>query len=313
MSLDTKDFYGKNVAEAIKNACDDFGVPQENLTIEVLETGSKGIFGLIRQKAHIRAKIQEIDEEPADRTPEPEPDKPKQKARKKKPAKADDRRDPKTSQPDQQEEPVETAPAEPEPSIEDSTPEVSDVEVKVPAPLSEQSLALIKDELETLLTLMDCPSTVTVADEGGTAHCRVSDEHQELLVSQEGRVLDSLQYLLRKIISKKVSGRIQLTIDVGDFREKRYQELQDRAIEFAALVKQDGKTQVIPSLNPSERRIVHVALQDDPDIRSRSVGEGLFKKVLIYKPGKGKKNNNRKRGRSRQRKKSTNGPNPETS
>lgn len=311
MSLDTKDFYGKNVAEAIKKACDDFGVPQENLTIEVLETGSKGIFGLIRQKAHIRAKIQETEEEPADRTPEPAPDKPKQKGRKKKP-KADERRDSKASLPDQKEEPVETAPVEPEPPLEASAPEGSDIEAKAPAQLSEQSLELIKDELETILKLMDCPSTVTVENDGGTALCRVSDEHQELLVSQEGRVLDSLQYLLRKIISKKVSGRIQLTIDVGDFREKRYQELQDRAIEYATLVKQDGKTQVIPSLNPSERRIVHVALQDDPDIRSRSVGEGLFKKVLIYKPGKGKKNNNRKRGRSRQRKKSPNGPNPET-
>jgi spoIIIJ-associated protein len=154
---------------------------------------------------------------------------------------------------------------------------------------------------------MGCPSTVTVDAEDGTAHCKVSDDHQEVLTSQDGRVLDSLQYLLRKIISKKITGRIQLTIDVGDFREKRFQELKERAIEYAALVKEDGKTQVISSLNPSERRVVHVALQDDPDIRSRSVGEGLFKKVLIYKPGKGRKNNNRKRGRPRSRKKSDSG------
>jgi spoIIIJ-associated protein len=151
---------------------------------------------------------------------------------------------------------------------------------------------------------MGCPSTVTVRAEDGTAHCKVSDEHQEVLTSQDGRVLDSLQYLLRKIVAKKITGRVQLTIDVGDYREKRFQELKERAVEYAELVKQDGKTQVISSLNPSERRVVHVALQDDPDIRSRSVGEGLFKKVLIYKPGKGRKSNNRKRGRPRSRKKS---------
>jgi len=62
--------------------------------------------------------------------------------------------------------------------------------------------------------------------------------------------------------------------------------LQDQARELAALVKVDGKTQVIPSLNAAERRVVHMALQDDKEIRSRSVGDGLFKKVLIYKPGK---------------------------
>ena len=178
---------------------------------------------------------------------------------------------------------------------------------KPAAELSEATMALVRDELTSILDLMGYPSTVTVHAEDGTAHCKVSDEHQEILTSQDGRVLDSLQYLLRKIVSKKITGRIQLTIDVGDFREKRFQELKERAVEYAALVKEDGKTQVISSLNPSERRVVHVALQDDPDIRSRSVGEGLFKKVLIYKPGKGRKSNNRKRGRPRSRKKSDSG------
>ena len=63
-------------------------------------------------------------------------------------------------------------------------------------------------------------------------------------------------------------------------------------------MKVDGKTQAIPALNPSERRVVHVMLQDDKSIRSRSVGDGLFKKVLIYKPGsKVKKTGGRRRGR----------------
>ena len=137
----------------------------------------------------------------------------------------------------------------------------------------------------------------------GAVHCKVSGEFEDDLTGQDGRTLDSLQYLLRKIVSRKISERVRLTIDVGDYRERRNQELKDKAVDYAALVKQNGKTQVIPSLNPSERRIVHVALQDDSEIRSRSVGDGLFKKVLIYKPGKGKKNNNRKKTRPKYRKK----------
>jgi spoIIIJ-associated protein len=54
-------------------------------------------------------------------------------------------------------------------------------------------------------------------------------------------------------------------------------------------VKDSGKTRSIPALNPAERRIVHMVLQDDSTIRSRSVGEGLFKKILIYLPGRGRK------------------------
>ncbi len=59
MSLKKKDFYGKEVAEAIKKACEEFDVPQEDLDIEIIETGSTGIFGLIRKKTHIRASVKE--------------------------------------------------------------------------------------------------------------------------------------------------------------------------------------------------------------------------------------------------------------
>ena len=70
---------------------------------------------------------------------------------------------------------------------------------------------------------------------------------------------------------------------------------------MAEKVKADGKTQVIPALSPSERRVVHMSLQDDKEIRSRSVGDGLFKKILIYKPGQGNKGGGRKRNNSRGR------------
>ena len=57
MSLEKKDFYGKEVAAAIKSACGTLGVSQEKLDIEVVETGTTGIFGLIRKKAHIRVLV----------------------------------------------------------------------------------------------------------------------------------------------------------------------------------------------------------------------------------------------------------------
>jgi spoIIIJ-associated protein len=107
---------------------------------------------------------------------------------------------------------------------------------------------------------------------------------------------------MRKIISRKVVERLRLTINVGAFREKRLEELKLKAAELAALVKEDGKTQVLPGLNPSERRIIHMIFQEDKEIRSRSVGDGLFKKILIYKPGKGNRPGGRKRspGKGRQ-------------
>ena len=72
--------------------------------------------------------------------------------------------------------------------------------------------------------------------------------------------------------------------------------------ELAAQVKEDGKTQVLPALNPSERRVIHMILQEDKEIRSRSVGDGLFKKILIYKPGKNNRGGGRKRPQAKGRK-----------
>ena len=284
MSAEKQDFYAKEVTEAITLACDALGTAQENLDIEVVETGSNGIFGLIKKKAHIRASIAaDVDDsqfissgDDLDETVAPEVEanegafgndtepvtSEKKQEKPEKPQKK------KISQPQKQAEPV-----------------------------SEENAELIRSELNEILSLMGFASEVTAEVDGPTVRCHVSDEHEEALAGQDGKIIDSLQYILRKLAARKVEEKIRLSIDIGEFREKRRAELMERARELAALVKEDGKTQVIPPLNPSERRIVHVALQEDKDIRSRSVGGGLFKKVLIYKPGKGKKaGGNAKRG-----------------
>jgi len=302
MSPDVKDFYGKDVASAMKEACKTLGVAQENLNIEVVETGSAGIFGLIRRKAHIRVTIQNMEAEAVKPAKAKKAAKPVAKTtpiKNKKSISADQVEQPRATGPikDEQPDAPDTEPVSGNTAIEEDNNHREVIE------LSAETLSLISAELGRILELMGCPSSITVKDIDGTAHCNVSSDHEELLVSQEGRTLDSLQYLLRKIVSKKLPGRVQLNIDVGNYRERRYQELQELALEYSGQVKENGKTQIISSLNPSERRVVHVALQDDPDIRSRSIGEGLFKKVLIYKPGKGRKNNNRKRPRGQYRKK----------
>lgn len=306
MSPDVKEFYGNDIASAIKEACETLGIAQEHLNIEVVETGSKGIFGLIRKKAHIRVTVQDSEQEAEVRP---------KKTTKNKPAR---------SKPGKKKVP-ETAPEPvPEPAVSQSTERSEndtngnqedeengyddDDNGREPIDLSQETLTIIREQLQCLLELMGCPSTITVEDVNGTAHCQVSTEHEETLTSQDGRTLDSLQYLLRKIISRKIPGRVQLIIDVGNYRERRQQQLRELALEYASQVKESGKTQVIPSLNPSERRIVHVALQDDQEIRSRSIGEGLFKKVLIYKPGKGRRGSGRRRPRGKYRKRGNSGP-----
>ncbi len=289
MSLEKKKFYGKEVTDAIKKACDEFGVAQEKLDIEVVETGSTGIFGLIRKKAYIKAALKTVavEEEVAKEVVVPRP----QKA----PS-------------------VQLAPVEPDEDVsegaeedvhledgEESEDNGDDLTEIAPALLdteeeqiSQENLDIVKTELSRLLELMGYPSQVQTESSGISVHCCIQGGFEEALTGQDGKTLDSLQYILRKIIARKIPDRLRLSIDIGDFRERRQLELAEKAVELARMVKEDGKTQVLPALNPSERRVVHMTLQEDKDIRSRSVGEGLFKKILIYKPGKGKKPGARK-------------------
>lgn len=274
MSLEKNDYYGKDVSEAIKKACEALGVSQENLDIEVAETGSTGIFGLIRKKAHIRVQIKPAAEavigfEVASLLAS-EPNKE-----------------------EQQEVAGGDSLAEvpcPEPMVcEEEEDEEDELlpEADLEGDASPESIEIVKEELLRIVELMGFPSTLEVETTGLAVICTLRGEFEENLAGPEGKVLDSLQYILRKIVSRKVQDRLRISINVGAFREKRLEELKQKAAELAALVKEDGKTQVLPGLNPSERRIIHMFFQEDKEIRSRSVGDGLFKKILIYKAGKG--------------------------
>ena len=303
MSLEKKDFYGKEVTAAIKNACDTLGVAQEKLEIEIIETGSTGIFGLIRKKAHIRVLIKpEVEEISADVfevdsyiKSEPEeilkPDSTTPETVESEPEKAE----PFSAVEEKVVEPVQKVVVDVNQDQNVKKEKEPEVEVSL------ESVEIVKTELLQLVELMGFPSTLEVETAGLSVACTLRGDFEENLTGTDGKVLDSLQYILRKVISRKVPERLRISINIGDFRERRLEELKVRAVELATQVKEDGKTQVLPALNPSERRVIHMILQEDKEIRSRSVGDGLFKKILIYKPGKGNRPSGRKRSQSRGR------------
>jgi spoIIIJ-associated protein len=286
MTTKKNTFQGKDIAEAINQACKHLKVPQEQLDIEVVNTGSAGIFGLCRQKAAIKVTLKQeaATEEagttlpPAAQKKRPPKKKPNARVAKPKPEK-------KNSAPAEQE----ATPPAPPARVEEK-PAAPDLKI-----LTDEEREAVKADINQLLDLMGFPSVVTVSQDGDSLLGHIDGDHVKDIIGEEGRTLDSLQYLLRKMFSKKFSFKIILNLDAGDFRANRLQNLTDLSIKYAAEVKESGKTRAIPSLNPSERRVVHMALQNDKDIRSRSVGEGLFKKVLIYRPGKGKKNGRKRR------------------
>ncbi len=286
------EFEGKDIAEAISKACKTLKVSQENLDIEVLKTGTSGIFGLLKQKARLRVAVkkeyggkveEKVQKKPARAKSGKAKTVEKKTVEKKKETPAKEKKKAAASKP-----------AEKAPDVVQ--------ESKIDFVVDENLLTDVKSDVGRILELMNYPSEVTVSSDKENVTAQIKGSYVKEIVEQNGKVLDSLQYLLRKIIGKKYSEKAIISLDAGDFRANRIEELKNLGIKLAAEVKQNGKTKSIPSLNPSERRVVHLALQDDKDVRSRSVGEGLFKKVLIYRPGsKGKKGPARRRKSSKKK------------
>ncbi len=276
------EFQGKDVAEAINKACRTLNVSQEDLDIEVLNTGSLGIFGLCRQKVRLRVSVKPA--VAAARYQEPAPEETPQETR---PAETEHAPREAVSPEVTVASPDDTETTEEGGDSEEEESGLSS-ETETVVEVSAESCDAVKEELGQLLDLMGFPSSISVKPEQGAVAVLIEGDHVEAIGADDGRVLDGLQYLLRKILSKKRSENIAVILDAGNFRANRLKDLDALARKLAEEVKSNGKTKSISSLNPSERRVVHVALQEDKDVRSRSVGDGLFKKVLIYRPGKGR-------------------------
>lgn len=96
-----------------------------------------------------------------------------------------------------------------------------------------------------------------------------------------GPQLDALQYILNIIINKRYDKNARVLLDVGEYRKQRAEKLQRLALEVAQHVKERGEEAVLDPLNAIERRVIHHALKDDPDVYTYSEGEEPERRVVI--------------------------------
>jgi Predicted RNA-binding protein len=102
-----------------------------------------------------------------------------------------------------------------------------------------------------------------------------------LLIGRDGQTLASLQYLITRMLSKRMNALLRVQIDAGDYRERQDERLRELALSLAEKVKAGGRPQVTRPLSSYHRRVIHVTLQDDPQIQTHSKGEGEMKRVMI--------------------------------
>lgn len=151
--------------------------------------------------------------------------------------------------------------------------------------MNKDIISTIQTEANGLLTEIGVKATVTADfdEKNCLLNFQIESPEAALLIGFHGETLQALQ-LVFSFVSHKISGDwVKVTVNVGDYRQKREEQLRRLALNLAMKAKFSGEVQTIPSLSAAERRIVHLALADHPDVVSQSEGEGR-ERILTIKP-----------------------------
>ncbi len=137
--------------------------------------------------------------------------------------------------------------------------------------------------LEHMLELMGEKAKVKGRlDEEDRLNLSIDAEDAGLLIGKQGQTLEALQYLLTKMIAKKARRKVRVFIDIESYRARHQASLTQLALKSGEKAKKSGRPITLNPMNPHDRRIVHLALQGDKEIKTMSRGEGLYKKVVVY-------------------------------
>jgi spoIIIJ-associated protein len=142
-----------------------------------------------------------------------------------------------------------------------------------------------KATLEKLLELLGFPATVEeqMLDDG--LFLEVKTEDSGRLIGRQGQTLSDLQYITNRLLFQQDQTSPKATVDVGGYRAQAREALVKKAKENAEKVRRWGDIVEMEPLSAFDRRIVHNAIKDDPDIETHSVEvEGTEKKAILFRP-----------------------------
>jgi spoIIIJ-associated protein len=142
-----------------------------------------------------------------------------------------------------------------------------------------------KATLEKLLTLLGFPATVEAHPMDDSLLLDVKTEDSGRLIGRQGQTLSDLQYITNRLLFQQDSTAPKVMVDVGGYRAQAREALVKKAKEAAEKVRRWGEVVELEPMSAFDRRIVHHALRDDPDIETHSVEvDGTDRKVLLLRP-----------------------------
>ncbi len=307
--MKTYEASARTIEEAISEGLEHLGASISDVTVDILEEGSKGLFGLFGSRpAKVRLTLKEeentkeethalfegsLDEQPAPKAPKAEKPKAEKKPKAPKPPKeeapaAETAAAPEVPAAEPAEAPKAEKPAKPRKPRAPKAPKEpaqprEPVEI-VPAEQADRATPAGKAQefLQELTKLMGVPVSVAVAtDEEGNVRVNMEGDTLGILIGRRGETLDALQYLTSLQVNKGKEDYTRVTLDTEGYRAKREEALVRLANRMANRCVKTGRKVALEPMNPYERRILHSALQNHEAVTTHSEGEEPNRHVVI--------------------------------
>lgn len=144
------------------------------------------------------------------------------------------------------------------------------------------SLEEAREVLENILTHIQIPATVEANWVENRIKLDIASNGSGLLIGKRGQTLHALQFIVNKIFNRQGSKKAHIIIDTENYRERRRKALTEVALNLANRAKKSGRPATSSPLSAYDRRIIHLAVKDDRQVRTKSKGDGALRKVVVF-------------------------------
>lgn len=263
----TLEVIAPTVEEALHLGLTQLGLPADAVSVEVLDSGTKGFLGLGGRQVRVRLTVNPVNlgftsENSAPRTE-------RKPAFAKKVESSPKQKQPKSSRP------VEKKPA----------PDV--VEEKIVRVDQDKLLDTTEEVVSKLIYHLGMQAQVsanydeTTTDDHRSIHVDVRGEDLSSLIGRHAETLTAFQHVASLIVGKQTQQWVQLSVDVEGYRSRREKQLRQMASRMADQVTKTGRKATLEPMTANERRVVHIELRGHPTVTTESTGEDPYRKVVI--------------------------------
>ncbi len=255
----TLEIIAPTVEEALAQGLAQLGLPAEAVSMEVLDAGTKGLFGLGGRQVRVRLTIKsdkgtEISESP-----------------------------PPASKPAKKTAPAPKKKSGPKPEPQKAAPS----QVSEDASERDDLLDKAEETVSKLLYHMNLQAQISAhyeesdREDRRTIHVDVRGDDLSILIGRRSETLNAFQYVASLMVGKEAQQWVQLVVDVEGYRSRREKQLRRMARRMAEQALKTGRRQVLEPMSSNERRIIHLELREHPAVTTESVGEDPHRKVTI--------------------------------